>query len=289
MKKFKLNGFEKFVIRNRKVLLIADFATFFILNIIASYFEIPFGTTACGVIFFASWMYISMLAAVKNNKIVRFQNEEMDMVSAIDGINKLLDTVDPKDQNFAALYCSNRIAFLINLGEFRKAEEEVKMFFNTFDLKKVSSFTMFVFHTNYATLKLHYEDAAGYNEQLKIVYAYHSKLKNMPGMSKKNIAFADNRLFSLLNEAESVFGEYNPYFEQKVLDGLNFLGQKKRKKEPMPYEYFGVYSELFYYFKRFNNAEKAEYYAKALTQIGNEQLYDYRVAKEYLENENRDN
>ncbi len=54
---------------------------------------------------------------------------------------------------------------------------------------------------------------------------------------------------------------------------------------------FSRYFAIFNYYKRHENKEKAIQYANTLIQVanGNFELYDCRIAKEYIENENRSN
>lgn len=54
---------------------------------------------------------------------------------------------------------------------------------------------------------------------------------------------------------------------------------------------FSRYFAIFNYYKRHENKEKAIQYANTLIQVanGNFELYDCRVAKEYIENGNSSN
>ena len=80
-------------------------------------------------------------------------------------------------------------------------------------------------------------------------------------------------------------------FETRVFEYLNTnpLNGKPLKKAPKPMYSLMAYNHLFMFYKNQNNVEKATYYAQQVVNIGNEQLFDYRRAKEYLENENSSN
>lgn len=289
MKQFKLNPFEKFVIRHKKAVNILSFAVFFLAYIIISickdFINIPLDTFIPFFLYIASFIYIELMPAIKNDKVVQ-AHQNLDISYAIDGINKLSEVVNPKDTVLAPLYRNNKAAFLIEAGQFEEAEAEIKRFFQIFDTRKLLPTTLLTIHINYAILKIHEKDEEGYKEQLKIVESYYDKVKK--SKLKTNIRIADNALTHVLKGDAAHFGPYSDGFEQKVLNDIKFFGDKKKKKIT-PYDYFSAYSALFDYFVRFENTEKALYYADKMIKIGNSGFLDYRNAKEYLENADKCN
>lgn len=289
MKKFKLNAFEKFVIRHKKLTVILSFVattvTTSIISIIKGGVTVPTDTFFPSVPWMAVILYAFFLPIYINQKAVQaFHNLEIDY--ALDGICKLADAANPKDILVAPLYHNNKAYFLMVTGKNEEALEEMKSFFRIFDTRKLSSVILLMIHANYALLKIRENDEKGYNEQLKIVQGYYDKVRKTK--LNPDIRNADLALTELLNASAAHFEPYSEDFEQKILYQIEFFGGK-RKKKITPYDYLSAYSLLFDYFVRFENTEKALYYAHKITEIGNSGFLAYRIAKEYLENADKCN
>lgn len=289
MKKFKLNSFEKFVIRNKKVLVTCVWISYFILLILLFHFKsnivIPTGTFFLALPLLLIYLYIVFLPMYKNAKVVNaYRNLDID--TALDGACSLLEVSKSKDYTLAPICHNDKAAFLIEAGRLSEAEEELKLFFRLFDTKKLSSSLLFVVHINYANLKIYQGDENGYREQIEITNGYYNKIcksGNKNQISKLNQIYNGTKYF-----AEAVFYAYSEDFEQKVLNHIKSIDSKDKKVNELLDSFFG-YFHLFTYFARFENTEKAVYYAEKVTEIGNDGLLAYRRAKEYLENANKCN
>lgn len=286
MKNFKLNAFEKFVIRNKKVLYIFILIAFFVSVIIFSHLKaivtVPTDTFILAVPTLVIFLYIELLPIIKNAKITNaYRNLNIDL--SLDGAIRLADASNPRDFEFSPTFHSNKAIYLICAGKFGEAEEELKLIFQTFDSKKLSPSVLFDIHVNYALIKIQSGDENAFHEQLKIVEGYYEKIKR-----KASMYISKDTLESLILTGEANFSAYSENFEQKVLDHIKFFGGKEKKKIDLC-DYFFGYSLLFTYFARFENTEKAVYYANEIIKIGNDSLFEYRKAKEYLENANKCN
>lgn len=286
MKSFKLNAFEKFVIRNKKVLYIFILIAFFVVNILFSHFKypmiIPTDTFIFAVPVLIIFLYTELLPIFKKAKIVA-AHSKLNMDFSLDGITKLINALNPKDTEFLPTLRNNKASYFIDAGNFAEAEEELKLIFQDFDAKKLSPSNLFDIHLNFALIKIQNGDEEGYKEQLRIVEGYYEKIKK-----SAYICIMRHTLNTVLLYAAARFEPYSVDFEQRVLTHLRFFEGKKNKKID-PLDYFNAYSILFNYFARFENTEKAVYYANEIVKIGNDSFYEYRKAKEYLENADKCN
>lgn len=286
MKKFKLNAFEKFVIHNKKKLFVFLYIAFFVSVVIFSHLKsvitIPTDTFIFAVPMFIIFLYIELLPVIKSAKITKAHGE-LNMDFTLDGISKLVDASNPKDNEISPNLRNNKAAYLIDAGKFTEAEEEIQLIFKIFDIKKLSPATLFDIHANFALIKIQNGDEEGYKEQIKIVEGYYEKIKK-----RVNMYITQDTLQSVSIAASARFEPYSEDFEPKVLEHIKTFGGKEKKKI-FPYDYFSAYSILFNYFARFENSEKAVYYANELVKIGNNSLFEYRKAKEYLENADKCN
>ena len=289
MKPFKLNAFEKFVIHRKKAIEISLYIfliiSYFIIDICKHYINKPIAYVILIAVVLICVFYNEIMPVLKNAKVTK-AHENLDMDYALDGINKLIDAVNPKDTERASNYRNNKIAFLMDAGKYEEAEKEIKTFFENFDTKKLSSDALFTVHLNLAQLKTLKGNKDDYKSQKSIVEGYYeqvrkSKLKNL-------IGYADHCFDGLVNSETAFHGDYDESFEQKVLDHIKFFGGEEVKKIP-PIDYLNAYFTLFTYFNRLGNTEKADYYAHKVTEIGNSGYQYYRIAKEYLENADRSN
>lgn len=289
MKPFKLNAFEKFVIRRKKaieILLSVFFiVSYFIIDMCKHYINKPIAYIVLIAVVLICVIYYELMPVLKNAKVTK-AHENLDMDYALDGITKLIDAVNPKDIASSANYRNNKIAFLMDAGKYREAEEEIKTFFQIFDTKKLSPDALFTVHLNLAQLKSLNGNKDDYKSQLKIVEGYYEQVKK--SNFKNLIGYADHCFNGLVNSETCLYGDYDEGFEQRVLDHIKFFGEEEVKKIP-PLDYLNAYSTLFTYFNRLGNTEKADYYARKVTEIGNSGYQYYRIAKEYLENADRSN
>ncbi len=289
MKEFKLNGFEKFVIRYKPVLMIILLISM-ILSL--SYFNISFW----GIHFEFNWsvvriiifimllllyLYVATLFNIKNERLIKLQNE-MNPAAALEGNNLLIEILPEKRKNEMAFLCNNRIAYLINMGEFQRAEEEIKMFWQVFDLYKLPAHLIFCTHCNMMPIMIENGDMKGFEAQKNAAYMYWSRCKPL----QRKMVNDDFINFQLYIKAHTVT-DIN--FENVALSSLNFKNGKPRKNAPSPMKLFEIYEILFNYFNRIGNRQKAVQYAQFMTNIGNEQFEQYRKAKEFLENANQGN
>lgn len=289
MKQFKLNAFEKFVICHKKAIKVFLYAFLFLSAVITSicsnYVKIPPIDFVILTLTVVCLMYTEIMPAIKSDKVLKAYRN-LNMEYALDGISALTDAVNPRDRALASLYHNNKTAFLIDAGNYEEAEKEIKLFFQIFDTRRLPPVTLFTIHVNLAQLKLLLGDEETYQAQLHIVEGYYGKVSKLK--AKYFINFADNAFIGLVNSAFSLYGDYNEGFEQNVFNHMKFFGGKENKKL-FPIDYLNAYSTLFTYFNRLGNTEKADYYARKVTKIGNSGYYMYRIAKEYLENADRSN
>lgn len=286
MKSFKLNAFEKFVIRYKKLFIALLFLAFFVwqitFSLIEEYVTVPAGTFIHSLLLSLLFLYIYFMPEFKNFRANKaYKNLDLGLV--LDGACKLAEVSSPKDVVISSTIRNNKAAYLIEAGRFSEAESELKLFFHIFDTRKLRPLMLFTVHINFAILRIYNGDENAFREQLKIIEGYYDKIKR-----KASMYISKDTLNSLYLTAEAHFNPYSEDFEQRVLDDIKFFGDKEKKKID-PCDYFFGYSLLFTYFARFENTEKAVYYANEIVKIGNDSFYEYRKAKEYIENANKCN
>ncbi len=286
--KFKLNGLEKFVMKNHQAMKVITIVLYFISLIICNYhFQIGF---TMFLIILVALLYVMALPVLKNHQLVKINDVHMNPVEMMNGANLMLETLKPKDINNVCTYCLLRIVALINMGEFDMAENEIRLFWQNIDLNKVNDTAITDTHILMANITLEKGDMKSFDEQMNLVYEYRKKAQSF-ALFKNPI---DYNIESVKLSAEAMTatpGRNENDYETKVLTHLrtNPLNNKPRKKDAQPIFVFSAYSKLFEFFKRTGNVQKSTYYAQQLVSSGNEQFIDYRRAKEYLENANRSN
>lgn len=289
MKKFKLNSFEKFVIGHKKVLIVLSFIAFFVIQIVMTAIQgpliIPQDTFLLSLILLALVFYICTLPKLKNLKVLTAY-AKLDLDTALEGASLLLDAASQKDYSYSPTFYNNKAVFLIETGNFCESEKIFSLIFQMFDTKKIRPSMLFAVHANWAVLKAYTGDVNGFTEQLRITESYYKKVKD--SKNKAEIRSADYVFNNAKLIEQAYFGTYSEDFERKVLEHIKTFGGKE-KKEISPYDYFSAYSILFNYFARFENSEKAVYYASEAVKLGNPSLFEYRRAKEYLKNANECN
>ncbi len=286
--KFKLNPIEKFVIANNKLLKIVVMVLYFLALCLRNDNAIV-GTVVTLITFFGLF-YIFMLPSLKNLQLAKLNDVDLDIQSFINGTTEMLSVTDPKDLQSITAGCTNRIVALINIGDFDTAEQEIKLFWQKYDLKKVNLLYLVQTHAMMANIALEKGDRNLFDSEMQIVYNY-GKNPAMIGVFKHsyNHLVKDRQLG--VEACDATPNSNAQDFETRVFEYLNTnpLNGKPLKKAPKPMYSLMAYNHLFIFYKNQNNVEKATYYAQQVVNIGNEQLYDYRRAKEYLENENSSN
>lgn len=287
---FKLNSFERFVIKYKSPIIIIIAIVFVIGMFILALNDAPFIAPLSFVLYFILTRLIVSIAIIKNNKILKIRNTQLDLNTALNATTQLIDITNSKDFQSLALFCNNRIAYLIEMGEFEKAENEIKFFWQSFNTKKVSPLTLVAIHTNMASLALEKRDFEAYEEQFGLVCDYHNKSTNK--IVKRH---SKHSIINLQQLAEAIVANENSNFEEysaRVLQAIHFEPIKEKvltDEQIPPHSHLQAYEKLFIFTQSIGDTEKAKAQAQQIINIANEQFYIYRKAKEYIENENRSN
>ena len=282
-KQFKINPIEKLIFRRRREIVLAVGILCITAYILSVHFEIIL-VPAISFFLLLSLIYFSKLIIVsKINQTAKYYTHELNLAKSLESINALMEIIPLREKIYHAILCVNRISCLIEMGETEKAEEETRLFWQTFAPLKTPPYILLCLHHNMAIIKLRKRDFTGFNEQLKAACMYRDKLV---GKRKK---YHPEDTVEYLTLIAATYGEYNPELEGKLLTTLNFQNGEPRKKPASPARYIGVYYRLFEFFKNNNLPEQAMHYAELVINIGNEQFLSYRNAKEYLSNANGSN
>lgn len=288
--KFHLNLIEKFVIRYYRPLLYSYFVMVALLTFIAIYFELSEVAFMVNSLLFALVSLAICVPVYKTKKIAELNDVAFDMYAMLDACNQMIETCNPKDTVRISSFCLLRITGLINIGDFDRAEQELKSYWQCFNLRKIHPSDIVQSHISMANIALEKENPTLFNNEMRIVYEYGNNstivgpLRHTYNHSVKNI--------QLLAEAYCADKNSNAQdYERRVFESLNtnVLNGKPLKKPPQPMHNLMAMNQLFLFYKNQGDVNKATYYAQQIMYIGNEQLSDYRRAKEYLENENRSN
>lgn len=283
MKPFKINKLDMLAITNPtafKVVSTAFYLFLAFLVIITSLNSIDSDTiTLLVTLIIVTIMLLFFPRLVVNSKIVLSvqPQEELQNGEALRRTDYLLSILNPKFKKEYQQLCANRIAYLMNLGYFQQAKDENELFLQHFGTE-TSPLISAVFFYNKAILNLYEENFEEYKINIKKAYDFKDSAK---GLAKVNlINLIDNHTYFV----NSFFTD-DPNFETVVLNDMK-LAERIGKNAV-----FSRYFAIFNYYKRHDNKEKAIQYANTLIQFanGNFELYDCRVAKEYLENENSSN
>ncbi len=286
--KFKLNGFEKFIIRNNKLLRIVIMVVYFFALCLRN--DNAILGSALSTITLLALFYIFMLPSLKNLQLAKLNDVELNMHSFINGTTEILSVTDPKDLQNITAGCIGRIVALINVGDFDTAEQEIKLFWQKYDLKKVNLLHLVQTHTMMANIALEKGNRDLFESEMQIVYNYSKKPTMIVAFKHSYNHLVED--MQLLVEAYNATPNSNAQeFETRVFEHLNTnpLTGKPLKKLAKPMYSLMAYNYLFIFYKNQNNTEKATYYAQQVLNIGNEQIDSCRKAKEYIENENSSN
>lgn len=284
MKAFKINKLDMFAITKPTAFKVVSTTICFLLAflvIITSYSTtIDSDTITCFVILIlVAIMFLFFPKLAVNSKIVLSvqPQEELQNGEALRRTDYLLSIINPTFKKEIQQLCANRIAYLINLGYFQQAKEENELFLQHFGTE-TSTLISAVFFYNKAILNLYEENFEEYKIDIKKAYEFKDSTK---GLDKINLI---NKIDNNPHFVNSFFSD-DPNFETVVLNDMK-LAERVGKNAV-----FSRYLAIFNYYKRHDNKEKAIQYANTLIQVanGNLELYDCRVAKEYLENGNSSN
>ena len=287
---FKLNRIEKFVIKHYKALLYSYFIMVALVTFVTIYLELSDFAFLVNSLFF---LLVSLAICVpfhKTKKIAELNDKDFNMYAMLDACNQMIEACNPKDTVRISSFCLMRITGLINIGDFDRAQQELEAFWQYFDLKKVHPLDVAQSHISLANIALEKGDFTLFDNEMRIVYEYGNNstiagpLRHTYNHSVKGIQLV----------AEAYYADKNSNgqdYECRVFKHLNTnpLTGKPLKKIAKPMYYLMAYNKLFLFFRNVGNIEKATHYAQQLVSIGNEQLSDYRRAKEYLENGNSSN
>lgn len=287
---FGLNEIEKFIIKHRIPLIIVT-ACIFILGIILSamMFILLGPPLLVGIFCLVSQIYVFVIIK-KLNQALAIRNNQLQPEKALDATNQLIEAIGEKDFQNMAVLLNNRIAFLMDMGEFEKAENEIRMFWQRFENKKLLITTRIAIHTNMAAIALEKKNFKAYEEQFGIVCQNESEVKNK--RMKRQI---QHMIVSLQQHAEAVVANENSDFGDYVTRvwATNHYepirNQNLSDEQTPPYSYLVAYENLFIFTQNIGDTEKAKTYAQQIVNMANEQFYIYRRAKEYIENGNSSN
>lgn len=283
MKPFKIKKLEMIAITKPTTFKIIS-STFYLLLaflvIITSLTSIDSDVVTCFVVLIlVAIMFLFFPKLVVNSKIVLSvqPQEELQNSEALRRTDYLLSILHPNFKKEYQQLCANRIAYLINLGYFQQAKEENELFLQHFGTE-TSPLISAAFFYNKAILNLYEENFEEYKINIKKAYEFKDSAK---GLAKINLI---NKIDNNTHFVNSFFTD-DPNFETVVLNDMK-LAERIGK-----YAVFSRYFAIFNYYKRHENKEKAIQYANTLIQVanGNLELYDCRVAKEYIENGNSSN
>lgn len=290
---FELNEFEKFVIRHYSAITVAYLVIVTVLAVIDNVFENMFTLPLLlMLIVYFGGLFVIMIPSKKIKQINELSNVALDMSRALDAYNQLIEATNKKSTKILPSYCICRINCLVNMGDFDRAENEIRLFWQHFNLKKIPASDLALTHTLMANIALEKGNIQLFNEEMRIANEYGSNAE-MVGIFRRvyNYNLTDINLF-----AEAYFANENSNaqdFEARIFAHMSYdettAKKRKKNKTPSPMVYFSAYNRLFIFYKNQGDLNKATYYAQQLVNIGNEQLSDYRKAKEYLENGNSSN
>lgn len=283
MKPFKIKKLEMLAITKPtafKVISTTFYLLLAFLVIITSLNSIDSDTiTLLVTLILVAIMLLFFPKLVVNSKIVLSvqPQEKLQNGEALRRTDYLLSILNPKFKKEYQQLCANRIAYLINLGYFQQAKDENELFLQHFGTE-TSPLISAAFFYNKSVLNLYEENFDEYKINIKKAYEFKDSAK---GLAKINLI---NMIDNNTHFVNSFFTD-DPNFETVVLNDIK-LAERIGKSAV-----FSRYFAIFNYYKRHENKEKAIQYANTLIQVanGNFELYDCRVAKEYIENENSSN
>lgn len=287
---FKLNSFEKFIIRYKNPIIRITGLIYIIGMIISAIMLVPLGAPLLLVLFFLTTLFYLFVVIKKSNQPLALRNNYLQVKKALAATNQLIEITREKDFQEMAVLLNNRVAFLICMGEFEQAENEIRMFWQKYGNKKLANYIHIAIHTNMGIIALEKRDFKSYEEQFNIICQYEKKKAN-----KRLKRQMSHTIISLTQYAEAVVANENSNFEEyatRVWQTNHYepIKDKNLTDEQMnAYSYLVAYENLFIFTQNQGDTEKAIFYAQQIVNLANEQFYIYRKAKEYLENADRSN
>lgn len=285
MKPFKINKLDMFAIKKPNLFRLIFISSYIIISLLLYLLTLIPPRDESGinaiiifcVLFSIIWFFYPNLI-VKSKLLLTLQprNDMLLCSESLSRTNYLLSIIGENFPKQRAILCSNRISFLMDIGDFQLAKEEINLFKQYFDLDKYASTSAILF-INSAIIDLYQNDISAYEIDIKKANEYRYKTK---GIARASVDLSiDDNLFI------SSFFTTDPNFEFNVLNKKNIAGANNIST------LFYKYTSLFYFSKRTGNKEKAIEYANAILQTanGNLELYDCRQAKEYLDNAYQNN
>ena len=291
MKEFKVNAFERFIIRNHiglrwslyVVFLIA--VTVFAATALNSWnIVVPlWAGFVIALILVVPIMWIDFIGLMKLVKITKISEVNLDLEATVEAADKMLDILKPKQLDYMGSATLIKAAALFDMGKADEAKNEVFDYLQKCDVKNAPYANM---AENYALLAIF-----ALNEDSLEEYEFNkNRIERCSKDSSKMFRFFFNKS-KTLNELELCYRVHTEiaYDEELELSVLTFPEFKNGKPIPeekrTPMSYIAAYSMLFDYFRRLNMQEKAHYYARKICRLANDQFKSYREAKEYLDNE----
>ena len=160
MKKFKINKLDKFAISKPTTFKITSTALYFSLAflVVATSYSTTIDSdtiTLFVTLILVAIMLLFFPKLVVNSKIALSvqPQDELQMSEALRRTDYILQIINPEFQKEFQQLCANRIAYLINLGNFQQAKEENELFLQHFGTE-TSPLISAAFFYNKAVLNL---------------------------------------------------------------------------------------------------------------------------------------
>lgn len=287
MKEFKINAFERFIIRNHKEIRI----TLYVGGLAAAISLIIMLDTMpiWAILAFAFGIAIPMTlvdlaAAFKFSKILKMTNEQLDLSSALDASEKMLSILKPNQLDYIGTAMLFKSTILFDMGAEQEAKKCSCEFLNMCDVKKAPYSQMADHHMLQASIALNNYDFREYEfQKSRIERCISNASKSTKYLFAKNGLAERLDLNYRLRSAQS----YDKALEEERLKLPEYKnGRPQPESKRTPLSYISAYSSLFEYCSRLNIQERAHYYARQICRIANDQFKTYAEAKEYLDNEN---
>ena len=274
MKSFKVSKLDIFLISHKTAVTVLLFVFAVFSPIVYHIFD--FGPA---LIPFALWIliyfYTEMLFSQKVMAAERPYTKSLDVEESLQRVSHFLNLLPTKCKKERLALLSDRVALLIILGKFDKAKDAIDILKTAHNIGEYPQIAAIV-HMNEANMAAYLGNENEMKENFGIAENYIQKLRPFDLLAKKRLSSEIQRLSLFAKANFSVESDY----EEKVISFAK-INDPKASGSLAPYQLFGPYFAIFTSYKN-NNSEKAKEYANNLIEITNEQLYAYRIAKEYL-------
>lgn len=288
-----IKPFEKLLIKHRKPAIV--FLSIIYVFLMGLFAYISNDSLLVAVIltiaFFVVLVLLTLIPEIRNTKIVKLRTETLELYKSFNANNELIELTMKSNKDFAATYCSNRIAYLIDMGNFEQAENEIYLFWRTFVPNKTTELIFIYTHIHMTIIALEKRDFKVYNEQMNIIWNYLNNNNKKNKLAKKQIDHSFKGLqfsFDIINATPETDTEALSAFRWD-LAFTDPISLTRIQGNIPPYNLMCAYYDFFELYKNTNNEKLAQQNAQQVVNIGNEQFIYYRRAKEYLENANRSN